>query len=49
MKRLWTLILCLALLLLPACGDEQEEGTISALTFDPSYDLTEKLTVGGEK
>ena len=46
MKRLWILILCLALFLLPACGGKNEEGTISALTFDQSYDLTEELTVG---
>lgn len=46
MKRFWILVLCLALLILPACGGEEQEGVISALAFEPTYDLTEELTVG---
>lgn len=46
-KRLWILILCLSLLLLSACAEEQkEEEAIEALLFAPSYDLTEQLRVG---
>lgn len=47
MRRFWILVLCLALLLLPACVPEQEEeSAIRALVYEPSYDLVEKLAVG---